>query len=354
MQRFGDTMPPKISVIVPVYKVEQYLPRCLDSILAQTYEHLEIICVNDGSPDDSLAILERYAARDARIKVISRENGGLSAARNTGLDAATGELIAFVDSDDFLLPTMVETLLRALEAHCADIVNCQFNHYRSAEDIAPRGYDHAPLVCETMQALRLLLADKQVTNHVWRNLYKAKLFGDIRFPVGKFFEDIVVTPQIFAKAENVVFLSEALYQYRENRNSITQSPSQNQRKDYFEAIGHTFNLVRNELPAFRDWYSFIYIQKLLRFRHELLTQDRSIDREGTLCLAVERELKSLISLKLFLGNKELFFKILLMGISRPITLMLRPYRLFRYRLMLKFCTGRKRQHYLNKLERESW
>ena len=347
-------MPPKISVIVPVYKVEQYLPRCLDSILAQTYEQLEIICVNDGSPDDSLAILERYAARDARIKVISRENGGLSAARNTGLDAATGELIAFVDSDDFLLPTMVETLLRALEAHCADIVNCQFNHYRSAEDIAPRGYDHAPLVCETMQALRLLLADKQVTNHVWRNLYKAKLFGDIRFPVGKFFEDIVVTPQIFAKAGKVVFLSDALYQYRENRNSITQKPSRKQRKDYFEAIAHAFRFVEKELPAFRDWYSFIYIKKLLQFRHELLTRDRRVDTEGALCKAVEHELKSLISLKLFLGNKELFFKILLLGISRPITLMLRHYRVFRYRLMLKFCTGRKRQHYLNKLERESW
>ena len=346
-------MPPKISVIVPVYKVEQYLPRCLDSILAQTYEHLEIICVNDGSPDNSLAILERYAARDARIKVISRENGGLSAARNTGLDAATGELIAFVDSDDFLLPTMAETLLRALEAHSADMVNCQFNHYRSAEDIAPRGYDHAPLVCETMEALRLLLADKQVTNHVWRNLYKAELFVDIRFPEGKFFEDIVVTPQIFAKAGKVVFLSDALYQYRENRNSITQKPSRKQRKDYFEAIAHAFRFVENELPAFRDWYSFIYIKKLLHFRHELLTRDRRVDAEGTLCKAVEKELRQFLSARLGKERLSLFISILLLAPERTITLNLRPFRLFRYRLMLKFCTGRKRQHYLNKLERES-
>ena len=347
-------MPPKISVIVPVYKVEQYLPRCLDSILAQSYDNLEIICVNDGSPDNSLAILEQYAARDSRIRVISRENGGLSAARNTGLDAATGELLMFVDSDDFLKPHMAEAMLHSLEEHKADLVNCQFVRYHSEGDTRSRGYSHPPLVCGRERALWLLLEDKQVTNHVWRNLYKRALFQNIRFPEGKVFEDIVTTPQIFLKAEKFVFLQEELYCYFINRNSIVHSPSYKNRNDYLGAINHTLAFVKNKVPSFFERYLPIYIRKMLQLRNELLTLDRQVDREGTLCKAVERELKPLLTLKLFQKNTAIFFKILLMGITRPVALKLRPYRIFRYKIMLTFCTGRRRQHYLNKLHKESW
>ena len=347
-------MQPKISVIVPVYNVESYLPRCLDSILAQTYEHLEIICVNDGSPDNSLAILEQYAARDARIKVITRKNGGIAVARNTGLDAATGELIMFVDSDDFLKPHMAETLLHSLKEHNADIVNCQFADHDSSGNTWKKGYSYSPIICGQDQALWLLLKDKQVTNHVWRNLYKRTLFQDIRFPEGKVFEDIIVMPQIFLKAEKFVFLSEELYYYFTNKNSIVHSPSYKQRKDYFDAFNHTFAFVKNKIPSLFERYIPIYIQKMLLFRNELLTCDRQVDKDETLCQAVERKLKPLLSAKLFREHTAIFFKILLMGISRPVTLKLRAYRIFRYKIILMFCTGRKRQHYLNKLQRESW
>ena len=347
-------MPPKISVIVPVYKVEQYLARCLDSILAQTYKNLEIICVNDGSPDNSLDILEQYAARNARIRVINRENGGLSAARNTGLEAATGELLMFVDSDDFLKPHMAEAMLHSLEAHNADLVNCQFERHDSEGDTRGRGYSHPPLVCGREKALWLLLNDKQVTNHVWRNLYKRTLFQDIRFPEGKVFEDIVAIPQIFLKAEKFVFLSDGLYCYFVNRSSIMNSPSYKQRKDYLDAIKHTFAFVKNKVPSFFESYIPIYIKKMLQFRNELLTLDKRVDREGVLCHAAECELRSLLSSKLFQEHTVLFFKILLMSISRPVILKLRPYRILRYNIMLMFCSEKKRQHYLNKLHKESW
>ena len=206
-------MPDTISVIVPVYKVEQYLRECVDSILSQTYGNLEIILVDDGSPDGCPAICDDYARKDPRVRVIHKPNGGLSSARNAGLQRASGSYIAFVDSDDVLAPHHYELLA----AVCGDgIVVCSgvrmfFQGGEQERVIRPE-----QLVRLTpCEAAGLLLSDLAVPLvSVWNKLFPAALAPRLRFPEGFRYEDQAVLPHWLPAAREVVFLSEATYGYR--------------------------------------------------------------------------------------------------------------------------------------------
>lgn len=235
----GQTHAPLISVIIPVYKVEQYLRQCVDSVVGQTHGHLEILLIDDGSPDGSGAICEDYSQRDARVRVIHQQNQGLSAARNTGLDAAAGEYVAFVDSDDWLEPDMLASLLAGLTEHRADIAGCapipevedgiavQFPSLRSDATVLVLGRD---------DALEELLRDRRLRNFSWSYLYRAELFREVRFPHGKRFEDVHTTYQLFMKASAIVALPVSKYHYRIRKGSITQAGGLGLLVDQYEAI----------------------------------------------------------------------------------------------------------------------
>ena len=171
---------PKISVIIPIYNTAEYLPRCLDSILNNTYQNLEIICVNDGSTDNSLIILEQYAAEDSRIVAVNQENAGVSAARNAGLDRATGDFIAFVDSDDWVHPQYFEVLMQFGNSEKADIVACNFSRAHQFDSNAYITYPRDEIAC-------LLLPFEKVTSNgflkrlVWGRLYAKNLINQLRF-----------------------------------------------------------------------------------------------------------------------------------------------------------------------------
>ena len=177
-----------ISVIVPIYKVEKYLHKCIDSILAQTYTNLEIILVDDGSPDNCGKICDEYAAKDSRIKVIHQPNGGLSAARNAGLDIATGDYIGFVDSDDYIAPDMYEKLYNALVKNDADMAICDYQRFGNELP-----YDEMSLTTEVITGLQAMEKQNTVINCsfvvAWSKLYKSFIFSNVRFPVGKINED---------------------------------------------------------------------------------------------------------------------------------------------------------------------
>ena len=171
---------PKISVIIPIYNTAEYLARCLDSILHNTYQNLEIICVNDGSTDNSLIILEQYAAEDSRIVAVNQENAGVSAARNTGLDRATGDFVAFVDSDDWVHPQYFEVLMQFGNSEKADIVACNFSRAHQFDSNAYITYPRDEIAC-------LLLPFEKVTSNgflkrlVWGRLYAKNLINQLRF-----------------------------------------------------------------------------------------------------------------------------------------------------------------------------
>lgn len=211
---------PEISVIVPVYNVEQYLPQCLDSIINQTFKDIEIICINDGSTDNSGKILEQYAQKDDRIKIIHQENQGLSVARNNGMAQAIGEYVSFIDSDDFIHPKFIETLYQAIIQNDCDIAGCDFQKVYNNEIPVSRSKQSKKYV----PALEVLL-DKRNFIHfnVWNKLYKKEAIKNIKFVENLYFEDWVFNLCVFAQNTSFAWVNEKLYGYRISKNSIMRS-----------------------------------------------------------------------------------------------------------------------------------
>lgn len=207
-----------ISVIVAAYNIEQYLPRCLDSLLNQTYKALEIIVVDDGSKDGTSAICDRYAGENKNIKVIHRENGGLSAARNSGLEIAGGDFIGFVDGDDWVEPKMYEAMLFACLNTDAQIAACGYREVGLGAEESKATGEILELSME--EALELFVYDKgkhRIYNSVWSKLFAREIIKDIRFVEGKSSEDIIYTTWALTKAEKCVLIDVPYYNYMIDR-----------------------------------------------------------------------------------------------------------------------------------------
>ena len=186
---------PLLSIIVPVYKVENYLPKCIDSILAQTFTDFELILVDDGSPDDCPALCDAAAEKDARVRVIHQKNGGLSAARNAGLDAARGAWIGFVDSDDYIAPEMYEVLYQAVQSTGADLALCDYAEVDEAG--APCQSMHVSLSEGELTGQELLKrASGLMVQLAWNKLYRRAIFTQRRYPEGKLNEDLFLIPEV--------------------------------------------------------------------------------------------------------------------------------------------------------------
>ena len=254
---------PLISVIVPVYKVEQYLNKCVDSILGQTYENLEVILVDDGSPDGCGALCDRYAAADGRIRVIHKENGGLSSARNAGLDVARGEYVGFVDSDDWLEPQTYEWLLNmALEEHvklvCAGRYDCSSWTGQRQVGLCPRKRE---VISGRELAKRIFLWDN-VDSAAWDKLYHRSLFRQIRYPLGVVSEDVPTTYRIALEAGEAGMLDKPLYNYFHRDGSITTasfSPKALQPSGHTEGI---LTQIREEYPDLVDYATYFHLRHL--------------------------------------------------------------------------------------------
>ena len=223
-----------ISIIVPIYNVEPYLRRCVDSLLRQTYEDFELILVDDGSPDSCGTICDEYAARDHRVRVIHKPNGGLSDARNAGMEIAKGQYIAFVDSDDWVAPEYLARLLAALEGSNADICECDVLR-TEGENPASAAAQSPREVFHTAAALEQLVHDGVFRQHVWNKLYRREVINHICFPKGKTNEDEFWTYQVFGNAKRVVKIRDVLYFYFQRPGSIMGQSYSLKRLDALEA-----------------------------------------------------------------------------------------------------------------------
>lgn len=250
MASLNNIYNPKVSIIIPVYNVKQYLAKALDSVINQTYKNLEIIVVDDGSNDGSEIICEEYAQQDNRIKLIHRENGGLSAARNTGLDNMTGEYVAFLDSDDVFLPKAIEKSLNALLSNNVDCVDFQHIAYRTInnKNLVNKKYSVVPEGIYTKNEALKFIADYKVSVTVWNKLYKRKLWDICRFPNGHVHEDVYMIFKIIEKVKNIYFMNNILYLYRIRPGSITQKYSVKNTKDLLEALSFFENFVGAKIP----------------------------------------------------------------------------------------------------------
>lgn len=218
-----------VSIIVPVFRTENYILRCIDSIKKQTYQNIEIILVDDGSDDQAPQLCDRFAGEDSRIKVLHKENGGLSSARNTGIDVAHGEYISFVDSDDYIAEDMIETLLTAIEKNNAELAMVKYQEVKSSipkKDTSV--YREETYMGEEVEvAFHLLKIDS-----VCVGLYKKECIGDTRFPIGKTSEDIVFNFEIFKKCCSFVYIPIEKYYYYHNPISISNGALERNKMNY--------------------------------------------------------------------------------------------------------------------------
>lgn len=239
---------PVISIIIPVYNVEPYLRRCLDSVIGQTYRNLEIIIVDDGSTDNCGAVCDEYKSKDERIRVIHKENGGLSSARNTGLDVATGGYVGFVDSDDWVEPDMMAYLLSGIHAHHAKISVCgRFIEYKKySKQIT---WDKVTIL-DRDAALGQLFQNDKLQNNVWDKLFAREIFDDIRFPVGRTYEDIAVMHKLFMRADCVVCLPQAKYHYLQRGDSIIGDISLENSINFYISAKSRYEEMKETYPQF--------------------------------------------------------------------------------------------------------
>ena len=214
-----------LSVIVPIYKVEDYLPKCVESIRNQTYSNLEIILVDDGSPDGCGAICDEFAQKDSRIRVIHKENGGLSDARNAGIDVVTGDYLAFVDSDDWLEPDAFEAMLALAEKYdakmvCAGRYNEDGATGAQSRGLCPEKEEFVP----GKELVRRIFRWDHLDSAAWDKLYARELFREIRYPVGRVVEDVPTTYHLVLLAGGAAMLPKPVYHYVCREQSITNAP----------------------------------------------------------------------------------------------------------------------------------
>lgn len=238
-----------VSIIIPIYNVEKYLSACLDSIIGQTYKELEIILVNDGSTDNCPQVCEEYTAKDKRIKVIHKENGGLSDARNAGFEIATGEFISFVDSDDLISPDFCEKLINALLSNDADIAECGFLKFENPEDIKQfkNSESQKSEVMDTETALRCLMEISEAAV-VWNKIYRKEVIDNLRFPVRKINEDEYWTYKVFGNTRKIIKIPDTMYYYRQQQGSIMGQNYSLKRLDGLQAFEERIIYMKNHFP----------------------------------------------------------------------------------------------------------
>lgn len=227
---------PLVTIIVPVYKVEKYIRRAIESLIGQSYCNLEIVLVDDGSPDDCPSICDEYGKRDSRVKVIHKQNGGLSDARNFGLDAASGELICFLDSDDYLREDAVGLLVEAMRVNKADIVCFGLNIVDCLGNTVEKKTMGRALGETSKEVVESIFREEFPWNYSGNKIYRRGLFEGNRFPIGRLYEDSATTYKVVARAERIVGIGDCLYFYERGRegNISSELKSKKAAKSYYD------------------------------------------------------------------------------------------------------------------------
>lgn len=276
-----------ISVILPTYNVEEYIGKCLDSLINQTYKNLEILVVDDGSTDNSGKIADQYALNDNRIRVIHKLNGGVSDARNVGIENATGDFIGFVDPDDFVSLDFYEFLMKLQKENDADIVQCDYVRvYKENVDTFefPIKKEEFKIVTDKYGAFYMYLSDDDDTSThfavLWNKLYRKEIFENIKFPTGKTHEDQFTVYKLLDKCNKFVFSNNVKYGYYQRKNSIMTKKLTTKRFEVFEAFDNFIEyLQKNEYEEFEGYLLRRYLRMVIEIADLLDTADFE-DRES--------------------------------------------------------------------------
>lgn len=308
-----NNLTPLVSIIVPVYNVERYLRRAVNSILNQTYKNLEIILVDDGSPDNCPKICDEYSQLDSRVKVIHKVNEGVSSARNIGLDNASGELITFLDSDDWVDDRIIEIIVNTLISRKCDAVCVGINIVNGKDDVVRRFEIEKDEVLSGIDVAKKMLRDTFPYNFCYGKIFKRELFESVRFPEGRLYEDMATTYKAMSKARRVYLLSECLYYYFRDREGNTTSELKSERAAYSYYCGcincteflqfcksnMTFSDVIPDINYFMSAWSKLCIESAIKLNREEY-EDYCRKIEQLMCgqdFSIPRRLKMILKYK---------------------------------------------------------
>ena len=259
---------PEVSVIIPVYKVEKYIHKCIDSVLTQTFRDIQVILVDDGSPDNCGHICDEYSKADKRVSVVHKENGGLSDARNAGMKYAEGNYILFVDSDDYIEHDMIEYMYSRIKDSDADMATCGI--YEVYSDRIEEQKREPEFVCSGEEAFRCILQGHTIRGEVWNKLIRKSCMSGIEFPKGRLYEDIYFTADLMPRIKKVVVGTEPKYYYLHRSDSITGRAYRPKLYDIIDGYTKNYQVVKQKFPALEKeaqclwlWSRFIVLDKML-------------------------------------------------------------------------------------------
>ena len=243
---------PLISVIVPIYNVESYLNRCVESIVNQTYQNLEIILVDDGSPDNCSQMCDCWAGKDNRIKVIHKQNGGLSDARNAGMKIAKGDVISFIDSDDWIDLKFFEAMFNVMQDDESDIVSCGVKWVDEDGELLRTASVEAHEMLNTHDSMQELLLDGKLKQHVWNKLYRRNVIENISFEKGKYHEVVFWSYQVIGRAKKISVIPDSFYNYVQRADSIMGESYSPKRLDALDAMQLRCEYIKTHFPDLFD------------------------------------------------------------------------------------------------------
>lgn len=317
-----------ITVVVPVYNIENYIGKCIESILNQTYKKLEILIINDGSTDNSKTICEKY--KDDRLQIITKKNGGLSDARNFGLKKAKGKYILFIDGDDFIEPNMIEVLYENLIKTDSDISACSFKYYYedgSVLDYYSHNDENSIVEMNQEEALKNIvnnnIAFKQCA---WNKLYKIELFTDIEYPFGKIYEDMGTTYKLILKSKKIVYTHKNLYYYVQRGNSITKTFNFNEKElhriemanDFVDNTIDVYPTLKKDLMKFKIMQYIAVSNVMIRCNkidNILIKETKKMIKENLSICLKKSNFKEKIQIVLYLINFNLYKKVFLRKVN---------------------------------------
>lgn len=306
---------PLISIIVPIYNVEKYLLRCVDSLIKQTYKNIEILLINDGSTDNCKKICEKLQEKYENIIAFDKKNGGLSDARNYGIKNAKGEYICFIDSDDYIDSKMVEILYNAIKETESDIAIVDYimleenEKAKNNEEINNKLIDY--YVFNSKLAIKELFKENSFGNYAWNKLYKRSLFEEIKFPVGKMMEDLGTTYLLFDNSYKIVYKKIPLYYYIQRNGSILHNKNLQLDFDKTELALERYEYILKKYPDIEENKKFIYnllIENyhIIFYNEELINKAKKIIKKFRISILSKLKLKNKIKYIMISLNEQMY------------------------------------------------
>lgn len=264
-----------VSVIVPIYKVEKYLPKCIDSILTQSYKNFELLLIDDGSPDSCGHICDEYQEKDSRIRVFHKQNGGLSDARNYGIVRSKGDYLTFIDSDDYISNNYLKILVNMVQTYEVEMscVACVIE--KKGVKVPSVNKKNVTRKISKEEALKYVCIKKYFGVSAWGKLFKKELFRDIRFPVGRLYEDMLTIPYIIDKCKYVAYSEQQAYFWVQRDGSITHSPISEKELQIFDGLDRLMNFIDSNYPELHDAAICRYIDdSIWNIVHKLIYDEK--------------------------------------------------------------------------------